>query len=381
MATDLLCAALTVATLAASAYAAPQERGSSLETRLERVTAYLKEEQAHAQIPGMSAAVVVGDRLVWARGFGLADVEHNVAATPRTVYRIASISKMVTAVAVLQLVQYGRLSLNASIRDYVPELPDKGERISVRHVLAHLSGIRHYSSAEERLSQTHYKRLVDTLEVFKDDPLVDKPGERFVYSTWAYNLLGIVIERVSGSTFDEHVKKSLFEPLGMTASAMDDPGVIIPHRARSYIRRQDDSLGNAPLVDLSVRYPGDGMVSTVEDLGGFAAAFLKGTVLNASVTQIMTTEHKTSSGEPTRYGLGCFVRELDGRKIIGHAGTTPQASACLLIVPGEKLAVVLLANLARADVTTMSLDMAKILLDNTDPKARVLPERATQPNP
>ena len=139
----------------------------------------------------MSAAVVVGDRIVRSRGYGLADIENDVRATPQTVYRIASISKMITAVAVLQLVQSGQLSLSASVRDYVPELPDKGERITVRHVLAHLSGVRHYMNAEECLSTKHYGLLVDTLDVFKDDPLVVKPGERFVYSTWAYTILGL----------------------------------------------------------------------------------------------------------------------------------------------------------------------------------------------
>jgi len=334
----------------------------ALDARLERVNEYLADERSGRRIPGMSAAVVKGDEVVWSRAYGLADVENEVRATPETVYRIASVSKMITAIAVLQLVQSGRLSLNAPLRDYVPELPDKGDSITVRHVLAHLSGIRHYRSTDEYLSTKRYRLLVDTLEFFKDDPLVAKPGERFVFSTWGYNLLGLVIERVGGMTFGDYVDKHVFEPLHMKSSDLDDPWAIVPHRARGYRLEKDGSLRNSSYVDLTVRLPGDGMISTAEDLARFAAAFMGDTVLDPSIVQVMTTEHKTSSGEPTGYGLGCFVRELDGLKIVGHAGSTPQASAFLLMIPSEKLAVVILANLEQADVMTMCFEVARILL-------------------
>jgi CubicO group peptidase (beta-lactamase class C family) len=307
---------------------------------------------------------------------GLADVENNVKATPQTVYRIASISEMITAVALLQLVQSGRLSLNASVRDYVPELPDQGEKISVRHVLAHLSGARHYKNAKEFFNQTHYAKLVDALEPFKNDPLAVKPGERFLYSTWAYTLLGLVIERVSGLAFHDYMNEHVFGPLNMTASTMDDYSAIIQNRARGYTLGRDGGLRNAPFTDLSDRFPGAGMLSTVEDLAGFAMAFLEGNILDASLMQIMTTEHMTTSGMPTGFGLGCFVRELDGRKIFGHAGTTPQASACLLIVPEERLAIIMLANLDKADVLTMSIDVARIMLTDTSIDSQSLPDRS-----
>ena len=333
-----------------------------LEARLDRVADYLAKERDRQGIPGMSAAVVIDNQPAWSRGFGRADIENDVPATPQTVYRIASISKMITAVAVLQLVQNGRLSLHASVRDYVPELPDKGELITVRHVLAHLAGIRHYRNADEFLSRQPFQRMVDTLDAFKDDPLVAKPGERFVYSTLAYNLLGLVVERVSGESFDDYLDKHVFEPAGMKSSGPDDLRAIIPRRARGYTRRPDEPLRSSAFVDLSGRYPGDGMVSTVEDLARFAAGFNLGKILDPSLVQVMTTAHRTSAGESTKYGLGCFVRELEGRKIIGHAGVVPQAAAFLLIIPADDLAVVLIANLEQADVKTMALNVARLLL-------------------
>ncbi len=352
--------ALVVTVFAASGLRAAEP--DPAEERFASVTKYLAAEQARQGIPGMSVAIVEDNKLVWSRGFGLADVENDVPATPQTVYRIGSVSKMITATAVMQLVQSGRISLRASVRDYVPELPDKGETITVRHVLAHLSGIRHFRTAGEFLNREPYARLVDTLAVFKDDPLVARPGERYVYSTWAYNLLGLVVERVSGEPYGDYLAKQVFEPVGMTATGLDDVRAVIPHRARGYARTPEEVLLNSPYIDLSVRYPGDGIVSTAEDLARFAAAFNAGKILEQSVRQVMTTEHRNAAGEPVGGGLGCFVRDLDGRKIIGHAGTTAQASAFLLIVPGDDVAVAVLTNLERADVKTIGLTVARELL-------------------
>ncbi|UCE61299.1 MAG: beta-lactamase family protein [Phycisphaerales bacterium] len=345
----------------AGAHTAPAEDAGE-GGRLARAAAYLDEQREHQRIPGLSAAIVVDNKPVWSRGFGMADLENDIPATPETVYRIASVSQTITAVALLQLVQSGRLSLTASVRDYVPELADQGELITIRHVLAHLSGIRHFKDAEEYFNYKHYRQLADTVEVFKDDRLVGKPNERFVLSTWGYNLLGLVIERVSSLSFGEYLRQHVFEPAGMKASGLDDPHAIIPHRARGYTGTNGQPIRNSKSVDLSVRYPGEGVLSTADDLARFAVAFNTGKLLDESLIRVMTTEHQTSSGKPTHYGLGCFVRELEGRKIVGHAGAVPQAAAILLIVPDEKLAVIILANLEQADVKTMGLEVARIML-------------------
>ncbi len=358
-----------------------------LAARLESVAEYIAGERGRRQIPGLSAAVVLDNRVVFLDGFGEADVENHVPATPRTVYRIAGVSKMISAVALLQLVGSGKIDLDASVRDYVPELPDKGAPITVRHVLAHLSGLRHYKSKEDFLSRKHYDRLLDTLAVFKEDPLMVRPGERFLYSTFAYNLIGLIVERVSGMTFGDYIREHIFDPLGMSSSGLDDLEAIVPHRARGYRRRDNGSLSNSPFVDLSVRYPGDGMVSTVEDLSRFAMAFTAGRqesslnyrrLLSPELIRLMTTEQKTSSGEGTGYGLGCFVRQDQqaglpgGRRIIGHGGWQPQVSAFLLILPDHDLAVIILANLESVDVRQMSLAVAGILLGDAAPTSQLV---------
>jgi CubicO group peptidase (beta-lactamase class C family) len=332
------------------------------DARLRNVAEYLSEQRERQHIPGMSVAIVLDDKLVWSRGFGMADVENDVPARPDTVYRIASISRMITAVAVLQLVQSGKIGLNASVRDYVPELPDKGHRITIEHLLAHLSGLRACKSRDELFNRKHHLRLVDTLDYFKDDPLLAEPGQRFINTPFGYTLLGLVVERVGGLTFGDHIRENIFAPAGMKTAGLENLSAIIPHRARGYVLQKDGSLKNSYFVDLSVRYPGDGMVATAEDLGRFAIGLLTARLLDPPTIELMTTAYRTKSGEQTHYGLGCFVREHNGRRIIGHAGWQPQVATFLLIIPENHASVVVLANLEQADVKTIALSVADMML-------------------
>ena len=147
----------------------------------------------------------------------------------------------------------------------------------------------------------------------------------------------------------------------MIASGLEDPSVIVVGRAAGYRRTEEGDLINAPFVDLSGRLPGDGMLSTVEDLARFALAFQGQTLIRDATRELMVVEQKTTSGEGTGYGLGCFVRSEDGRRLIGHGGWQPQTSAFLLIVPDEGVAVALLANLEGVEVRRIALAVVDLL--------------------
>ncbi len=334
-----------------------------LEARWLEISEFLRDQRQAENIPGLSAALVADGKLAWLGAFGMADVENDVPATPQTVYRIGPITRMFTAVAVLQLVQSGRVGLHQSIRDYVPEFPDKGATINLRHLLAHLSGIRGFRLSEESLNRKRYSRMVDTVELFKNDPLRARPGERFLNSSLAYDLLGVMIERVGGDKYEAFLRRHIFEPAGMTATAIEDAEAIVPRRARGYRRTPGGTLRHSPFVDVSISVPADGLVSTAEDLARFAIAFQSHTILSAEFIQVMTTVHKTNSGSDEQYGLGCFVRQESGLTIVGHGGWMPQVSAFLLIVPERRAAVVILANLERVDVAAMSVRVMKMLLE------------------
>ncbi len=330
--------------------------------RGKRIIALIEAQRKEEAIPGLSVAVAMNGSLAWSQSFGMADLENAIPATPETVYRIASISRFVTAICVLQLVQKGKIALNTSIRDFVPELPDKGHRITVEHILPHLSGIRPINSIEELFNTKHFARLVDALDTFKNDPLVAPPGERFLYTPLAYTMLGLIVERVSGLGFRDYLKQHIFKPAGMGSADIDDPGRIVQRRARGYIRKKDGSLRNSRFVDTSLVLPAEGMIATAEDLANLAIAWQSDALLSAPLREVMMTEYKTASGHGTRYGLGCFVRKWEGRKIVGHGGWQPQVSSFLVIIPENHIAIAILANLEQADVKTMSLNIAKILL-------------------
>jgi serine beta-lactamase-like protein LACTB len=176
---------------------AAQTPGGLPAATIEKVQTAISSEMARQGIPGLSVAIVTDHRIRWSNGYGLADLENFVPATPGTVYRLGSISKTITAVAAMQLVEKGKLDLDAPVQQYVPSFPQKPWPITTRQLLGHLSGIRHYQG-DEIDSTRHYVRLLDGLAIFRNDPLLDEPGTKFHYTTYGYTLLGCVIESAAG---------------------------------------------------------------------------------------------------------------------------------------------------------------------------------------
>ncbi len=294
-------------------------------------------------MPGLSAAVVVDHELVYENGYGLADVENEVPATPESIYRLASISKMLTAVAVMQLVEQGELDLTAPIQTYVRDFPQKQAPLNCELLLKHQSGIRHYRGNEFR-STVAYANVSDAFHVFQDDPLLFAPGERFSYTTYGYNVLGAAIEGASGDDYVAYVLAHVCEPAGMKTIRPDSPYKIIPHRAAGY-RLSGPVLVNDLQVNVSNKIPGGGWCSTAGDLGRFAIALCQGRLVSPETLERMWLPQKTNSGEQTEAGYGCFIRAVDGDRRISHSGGQPKVSTYLTISPGQKTAVALMCNL------------------------------------
>lgn len=332
--------------------------------RIARIEAFIRKERARQNIPGVAVAVVKDGQLAWSAGFGVAQMEHEVPATADTVFGLAGISKLITAVAVMQCVERGQVTLDASIRDYTPEYPSKGEPITVRHVLGHTAGIRHFRNLDDYLNRKHYRTLADSIDSFKEDRLLAKPGERFVLSTPGYNLLGLLVERLSGLSFGDYLKKNIFEPAQMKASYLDDPAILIPHRAGNYTHR-NGATTPAEFVDPTDRFPGDGMAASVNDLARFLIALQSNRLISAGTFSQMTTPGALADGSTPQYGLGCFVREAGGRTIVGHGGNQPRGSGFLLMIPEDRAAVIVLANLEQADTRKVCLEIAGMVLDRS----------------
>ncbi len=246
------------------------------------------EELIHTEIEtqhmvGVSVAIGVDGEVVWSKGFGLADVENDVPATEHTVYRLASISKPVTAAAVMQLVEQGVIDLDGTVSTYVADWPEKRWPITIRQLLGHQGGVRHYAEKDVMNNTKAYATSTESLEYFADDPLFAEPGTQFSYSSYGFNLLGAVVEEASGMSFVEYLVEHVFPLAGTQAMQDDSQSRIIKHRARGYavggadgptIRRLGGTppgeLRNSMLVDVSYKVGGGGLCSTAADLVRFA---------------------------------------------------------------------------------------------------------------
>jgi len=312
-------------------------------------------------VPGLTTAVVVGRELRWTKGFGVADVENAVPARPGTMYRLASVSKPITAVAVLQLVERGRIDLDAPVRRYVPGFPEKPWPVTSRQLLAHFGGIRHYVTGERLDATRRYVSVLEGLDVFKDDPLVHEPGTSYLYSSYGYNLLGAVVEAASGMRFEDYLRKNVLDPAGIETIRDDGGGVPIPNRAGGYVRTPAGEVRNAPPADTSYKVPGGGLLGTAPDVARFASALENGVLLRRDTLSGMLTRQKTKTGRTVGYGLGWDLRERKGRREAVHSGGQEGVSNILYLQPDHGLAVVILTNLQESHPLPLARRIADIL--------------------
>lgn len=316
-------------------------------------------EMARLKIPGLSVAVAANGKLRWSTGYGLADVENQVAARPDTIYRWASISKPVTAVAVMQLAEQGKIDLDAPIQTYLPTFPTKPWPITPRQLLAHLGGIRHYKG-DERDSTRRYARFRDAFEVFQNNPLVCEPGTKHSYSTYGYNLLGGIVEDAAGEPFIGYLRDHIFRPAGMTHVRADAVEALIPHRARGYVKSSSGELKNSRLANLSNKTPGGGLCGTADDAVRFALALQSGKLLSRATRESLWTRQKTRDGRSIDYGLGWCLSKRNGRREVWHSGHTTQSSTLLYMLPDQKFAIALMANLEDAPLIELARKIAAI---------------------
>ena len=337
------------------AQVSPTELLIAVEDVDELALGFLEENSA----PAVSIAVLLDGQIVLNKGYGIADLENSVKATNETVFRTASIAKPLTAIAIMQLVEQGKLGLDDPIQDHCPEFPDKDDTITIRHLLCHQGGIRHYQLPKEAVGKDWVPSIAKSIELFADDKLVAKPGEKFHYTTYGFSLLGRAIETASGQTYREYMHENVFKPAGMESTGLDDHWRIIPHRARGYTKVEFATLlrlpavtrplfkvgdvMNAELHDTSMKVPGGGIASTSADLARMANAMLNDQLITAETRQQAWERQFTSEGQSTNYALGWGIYE-DQRLLISHSGEQAGTSTMLMIFPQSNLAVVELVS-------------------------------------
>jgi CubicO group peptidase (beta-lactamase class C family) len=330
------------------------------QSKIDQIQQAVSREMSRQTIPGVSVAVGYGGQTLWSEGLGMADLENLVPMTRQTEIRLGSISKTITAIAVLQLYERGRIELDAPIQQYLPSFPRKPWPITIRQLLCHQSGIRHYRD-NEASSTRHYTNRIDPLKIFEDDPLLFEPGTKYSYTTYGYNLLGAAVEAAARMPFPDYVRTNIFRPAGMEHITVDDSYAIIPHRARGYTLLAG-MLQNCGLADTSNKIPAGGMISPSEDLVRLAMALDGGKLLKPSTVQLMSTPQRLKSGFPTTYGLGVFIYQIDGHHAIGHSGSQQGTSTQFLLFPAENVALAVMCNRDGADTRAIVNEIARIAL-------------------
>lgn len=319
---------------------------------------YLEQVRHDTGAPGIFVAVASKGKILFSDGLGYADLDNWVSATGTTVNNIGSVSKAISAVAVMQLVEQGKVSLRDHIQKYVLYFPEKRWPIKIWHILTHTSGIRHYKKGEfgpgHIKEMQHYESLKDAIKFFKEDPLLFKPGDFFQYSSYATNLLQGVVETASGMGFEEYLKNYVWEPAGMLSTALDVPERIVHRRGRGY-EHKDGRLINTHYVDVSYKYLGGGIISSVEDLVRFGMALYNGKLLKPETLSLMTKVHIAEvmlyrgKDKPEKMSFQMALiwwiqKDVQGRQFIYHTGTVKGCRSCLLIYPHGDLVVALQAN-------------------------------------
>jgi len=318
----------------------------------------LEQKRAADGIPGLSCAAWIGDEVVFARGFGESDVENGVAATERTVYRLASISKTVTAVLAMQLVEQGALDLDRDLFGLVEHWPKKRWPVTTRQLLGHLGGVRHYRGEGESTRRFPDQRA--SLGRFAADPLLHEPGSRYRYTTYGFNLIAATVETLHGASWAELVADRIAAVAGASTLQDDDQRRIIPHRAQGYFRFGGE-LFNSRLMDSSYKLGGGGLCSAAPDLARFGQALLAEEYVSEATLRLMWTSQETAAGEPTGYGMGFRVGELDGGLQVGHTGAQSRVSTTLQMLPDVGVGVVILCNLEGVKFAQVAAEALRLL--------------------
>jgi CubicO group peptidase (beta-lactamase class C family) len=309
-----------------------------------------------AEKDGFSGSVAVSDggKPLLRIGYGLANVEHDVANTPQTKFRIGSITKAFTAITTLILVEQGKLELDDPVSKHYPEAPDAWSKVTIRNLLNHTSGIPSFTSlASYQPGMTKPLSHTEMISQFRDLPLEFEPGSKFNYSNSGYYVLGYVLELVSGKSYEDLLQELICKPLEMANTGYDLALPILPHRAAGY-DRDGNQIKNAAYLDMSQPFAAGALYSTVDDLAKFAQGLTAGKLLS---NESFETLYRPVLND---YACGWVIQERDGHKLIWHNGGINGFQSMLLRFPDDDLCVVVLANVIPAKVEEIAFDLAKL---------------------
>ncbi|GAC1370365.1 MAG: serine hydrolase domain-containing protein [Ktedonobacteraceae bacterium] len=322
------------------------------------VNAHLK-----ANGPGVAVGIRQGDNLLHCQGYGLASLEWNTPVLPTTVFRVASLTKQFTAMAILILQTQGQLHIDDTLATYMPDCVPAWQSIRLRHLLTHTSGLANVGELpafQQRIAQHH--TLEEMIELFKPQPLLFEPGTNFCYSNSGYHLLGLVIEHVTHMHYEEFVRAAILEPLGMRHSYFQCLTPIIPHRASGYVT-QNGSIIPAPFTSNISNHSSGAMESTLEDLLIWEQALYKHTLVDADTQKLMFTPVRLPDGRCVEYGFGWAFSTYRGKTIACHAGWANGFRSLAAKFIEDDLTFLILTNYREFSVERVALELAAQFID------------------
>ena len=331
----------------------------------------VREGLARQNIPGLSVAIGVGGELVWAEGFGWADLENQVAVTPDTPFRIGTASKMLSSAAIGLLVEQGRLKLDDEIQAHVPQFPKKQWPVTLRHLMGHLAGVRRDSGDEEPVTM-RCEGTLDAMPRFANASLRFEPGRAFHYSNYGWILLSGAIEAAAGERYFTFMRKQIFEPLGMAHTSADAGTEPTGGRAVYYFPRfaANPYYGHQgpEHVDFSCFVGASAFLSTPSDMVRFLTAVNSGKLLQPETVQLLQTSQRLTSGAETGYGLGWDLETvtLSGEQTrqIGYDGDLRDGIVSTFMSLAERrIVVAVIANISFADTPSLALSIAELFTE------------------
>jgi len=295
--------------------------------------------------PGAAAIVLRDGQVLLREGYGLADLEFGLPIAPDMVFRIGSVTKQFTAVAILMLMEEGKLSLDDPIEAFLPDYPTHGLTITIEHLLTHTSGIQSYTAMPtfQDLQRQDYT-VAEMIARFQDEPMAFPPGARWSYNNSGYFLLGAIIEQVTGQTWAEVLQERIFTPLGMTDTYADGHEDIIPRRVHGYELKDEGRWKNAGYLSMTQPYAAGAMLSTVDDLARWDAALNAGELLEPATLDRAWTDFPLNDGSSTGYGHGWTIGQWQGSRWISHGGGINGFLCEAVHCPDEQVFVAVLAN-------------------------------------
>jgi len=307
-----------------------------------QIDEFVKAEMQRQHLPGVSLAIVKDGTLVYAKGYGYSNVEHQVPVKPETIFQSGSVGKQFTATAVMMLVEEGKVSLDEKISKYLGEVPQAWQNITVRHLLTHTSGLTDYPDDFDFRRDYTEDELLKRAQAIQPD---FKPGDKWQYSNLGYLTLGILIHKVTGEFYGDFLQERVFKPLGMTTTRIISEADIIPNRAAGY-RLVKDELKNQNWVSPSLNTPADGaLYFTVLDMAKWDAALYGERLLKKTSLQQMWTPVRLNNNTTYDYGFGWGFAQINGHRIIEHGGAWQGFTSYIGRYVDDKVTVIVLDNL------------------------------------